>query len=176
MVGSGTLQETRRSTPDSFCAQVADTEDRNNFAKCSYGPHDRNRPRTGARPIRRSQNVRHSPEPWSACRALGGDVSRQVVVELGSNNSGSVLIKVLIKRCPTMARLHRPFLPRLEVHSRHPWHGVFVYGDLVFIRSARGDLADRKPGMMTLISLATIVAFWTSLAGNLPFAPAAHLK
>jgi Cu2+-exporting ATPase len=44
---------------------------------------------------------------------------------------------------------------------------VFVYGGLVFIRGAWGELADRKPGMMTLISLAIIVAFGTSLAGTL---------
>jgi Cu2+-exporting ATPase len=42
--------------------------------------------------------------------------------------------------------------------------GVFIYGGLVFIRGARGELADHKPGMMTLISLAIIVAFGTSLA------------
>jgi hypothetical protein len=41
---------------------------------------------------------------------------------------------------------------------------VFVYGGLVFIRGAGGELADHKPGMMTLISLAIIVAFGTSLA------------
>ena len=40
---------------------------------------------------------------------------------------------------------------------------VFLYGGLVFIRGALGELADRKPGMMTLISLAIIVAFVTSL-------------
>src|ERR1700726_4769333 len=44
---------------------------------------------------------------------------------------------------------------------------VFVYGGLVFIRGAWGELADRKPGMMTLISLAIVVAFGTSLAGTL---------
>ncbi len=43
---------------------------------------------------------------------------------------------------------------------------VFAYGGLVFIRGARGELADRKPGMMTLISLAIIVAFGTSLAAT----------
>jgi P-type Cu2+ transporter len=43
---------------------------------------------------------------------------------------------------------------------------VFVYGGLVFIRGARGELADRKPGMMTLISLAIVVAFCTSLAAT----------
>ena len=41
---------------------------------------------------------------------------------------------------------------------------VFVYGGLVFIRGARRELADHKPGMMTLISLAIVVAFGTSLA------------
>ena len=44
---------------------------------------------------------------------------------------------------------------------------VFLYGGLVFIRGARGELADHKPGMMTLISLAIIVAFGTSLAATL---------
>ena len=43
---------------------------------------------------------------------------------------------------------------------------VFVYGGLVFIRGARGELADHKPGMMTLISLAITVAFGTSLAAT----------
>ena len=43
---------------------------------------------------------------------------------------------------------------------------VFVYGGLVFIRGAWAELADRKPGMMTLISLAIMVAFGTSLAAT----------
>jgi Cu2+-exporting ATPase len=43
---------------------------------------------------------------------------------------------------------------------------VFVYGGLVFIRGARRELSDRKPGMMTLISLAIVVAFGTSLAAT----------
>ncbi len=46
---------------------------------------------------------------------------------------------------------------------------VFVYGGLVFIRGAWGELADHKPGMMTLISLAIIVAFGTSLAATFGF-------
>jgi Cu2+-exporting ATPase len=44
---------------------------------------------------------------------------------------------------------------------------VFFYGGLVFVRGAWGELADRKPGMMTLISLAITVAFGTSLAATL---------
>ena len=44
---------------------------------------------------------------------------------------------------------------------------VFIYGGLVFIRGARRELAEHKPGMMTLISLAIIVAFGTSLAATL---------
>jgi Cu2+-exporting ATPase len=44
---------------------------------------------------------------------------------------------------------------------------VFLYGGLVFIRGAGGELADRQPGMMTLISLAIVVAFVTSWAGTL---------
>jgi Cu2+-exporting ATPase len=44
---------------------------------------------------------------------------------------------------------------------------IFLYGGLVFLRGAQGELADRNPGMMTLISLAIIVAFVTSWAGTL---------
>jgi P-type Cu2+ transporter len=43
---------------------------------------------------------------------------------------------------------------------------VFVYGGLVFIRGAWGEMADHKPGMMTLISLAITVAVATSLAAT----------
>jgi P-type Cu2+ transporter len=46
---------------------------------------------------------------------------------------------------------------------------VFVYGGMVFIRGAWAELADHKPGMMTLISLAIIVAFGTSLAATFGF-------
>ena len=46
---------------------------------------------------------------------------------------------------------------------------VFLYGGLVFLRGARGELVDRQPGMMTLISLAIVVAFVTSWAGTLGF-------
>ncbi len=44
---------------------------------------------------------------------------------------------------------------------------VFLYGGMVFIRGAEGELRDRQPGMMTLISLAIVVAFVTSWAGTL---------
>jgi Cu2+-exporting ATPase len=44
---------------------------------------------------------------------------------------------------------------------------IFLYGGLVFLRGARGELADRQPAMMTLISLAITVAFVTSWAGTL---------
>jgi P-type Cu2+ transporter len=43
---------------------------------------------------------------------------------------------------------------------------VFFYGGLVFIRGAQGELRDRQPGMMTLISLAILVAFITSWAAT----------
>ncbi len=44
---------------------------------------------------------------------------------------------------------------------------VFIYGGLVFLRGAAGELQSRQPGMMTLISLAIVVAFVTSWAGTL---------
>jgi Cu2+-exporting ATPase len=43
---------------------------------------------------------------------------------------------------------------------------AFLYAGLVFIRGAQGELADHKPGMMTLISLGITAAFGTSLAGT----------
>jgi P-type Cu2+ transporter len=45
--------------------------------------------------------------------------------------------------------------------------GVFIYGGLVFIGGARRELLDHQPGMMTLISLAILVAFGTSLVATL---------
>jgi YHS domain-containing protein len=41
---------------------------------------------------------------------------------------------------------------------------IFFYGGVVFLKSARGELAARKPGMMTLISMAITVAFAYSFA------------
>ena len=46
---------------------------------------------------------------------------------------------------------------------------VFLYGGLVFLRGAVGELRDRQPGMMTLISLAIVVAFVTSWASTLGY-------
>jgi P-type Cu2+ transporter len=46
---------------------------------------------------------------------------------------------------------------------------VFAYGGWVFVRAALGELADRRPGMMTLIALAIGVAFVFSLAVTLGF-------
>ncbi|HEY6057952.1 MAG TPA: heavy metal translocating P-type ATPase, partial [Candidatus Limnocylindrales bacterium] len=44
---------------------------------------------------------------------------------------------------------------------------AFLYGGLVFLRGARDELAQRQPGMMTLIALAISVAFVTSMAATL---------
>jgi len=44
---------------------------------------------------------------------------------------------------------------------------VFVYGGKVFLDGARTELGDRQPGMMTLISLAIVVAFVASWAATL---------
>ena len=46
---------------------------------------------------------------------------------------------------------------------------VFFYGGWVFLKGAAGELRDRLPGMMTLISLAITVAFVFSLAVTLGF-------
>ncbi|HKO34821.1 MAG TPA: heavy metal translocating P-type ATPase [Candidatus Limnocylindria bacterium] len=44
---------------------------------------------------------------------------------------------------------------------------IFFYGGLVFLRGARDELRIRQPGMMTLISLAIVVAFAASWAATL---------
>ena len=41
---------------------------------------------------------------------------------------------------------------------------IFFYGGGVFIKSAWNELADRQPGMMTLISLAILSAYTYSIA------------
>ncbi|HET7189793.1 MAG TPA: heavy metal translocating P-type ATPase [Gemmatimonadaceae bacterium] len=46
---------------------------------------------------------------------------------------------------------------------------VYFYGGWVFVKGAWGEIADRQPGMMTLISLAITVAFVFSLAVSLGF-------
>ena len=60
-----------------------------------------------------------------------------------------------------------PMFPGIEYVPAILGTIIFFYGGLVFIRGAQGELADRKPGMMTLISLAIVVAFVTSWAGTL---------
>ena len=62
-----------------------------------------------------------------------------------------------------------PDLPGIEYVPAILGTIIFFYGGLVFIRGAQGELADRQPGMMTLISLAIAVAFVTSWAGTLGF-------
>ena len=44
---------------------------------------------------------------------------------------------------------------------------VFLYGGIVFLRGAISEIRSRQPGMMTLISMAVVVAFVTSWAGTL---------
>lgn len=44
---------------------------------------------------------------------------------------------------------------------------IFFYGGLVFLKSAKAELANKQPGMMTLISMAITVAFGYSLAVTL---------
>ncbi|MFV2063154.1 MAG: heavy metal translocating P-type ATPase, partial [Chloroflexota bacterium] len=43
---------------------------------------------------------------------------------------------------------------------------IFFYGGAVFLRGSRGELSQRQPGMMTLISLAIVVAFVVSWMGT----------
>ena len=60
-----------------------------------------------------------------------------------------------------------PKIPGIEYLPAVIGTVIFFYGGMVFIRGAQRELADRQPGMMTLISLAIVVAFVTSWAGTL---------
>jgi P-type Cu2+ transporter len=62
-----------------------------------------------------------------------------------------------------------PSVPGIEYVPAILGTVIFLYGGMVFIRGAQGELADRRPGMMTLISLAIVVSFVTSWAGTLGF-------
>ena len=67
-----------------------------------------------------------------------------------------------------MVRLHaRRSFPGSEYIPAILGTIVFLYGGLVFVRGAQRELADRKPGMMTLISMAIVVAFVISWIGTL---------
>ncbi len=46
---------------------------------------------------------------------------------------------------------------------------IFIYGGGVFLQGARHEIQGRQPGMMTLISLAIVVAFGYSIATELGF-------
>jgi Cu2+-exporting ATPase len=60
-----------------------------------------------------------------------------------------------------------PAIPGLEYLPAVLGTIVFFYGGMVFLRGGVGEVRDRQPGMMTLISLAIVVAFTTSWAGTL---------
>jgi Cu2+-exporting ATPase len=62
-----------------------------------------------------------------------------------------------------------PVVPGLELLPAILGTMVYLYGGLVFLRGAAGELGARRPGMMTLISLAITVAFVTSWAATLGF-------
>jgi Cu2+-exporting ATPase len=84
------------------------------------------------------------------------------LVELRSHNSGRLLVTDVQHWFGYTA----PSFPGSKFILAILGTVVFVYGGLVFIRGAWSELADRKPGMMTLISLAIVVAFGTSLAAT----------
>jgi Cu2+-exporting ATPase len=60
-----------------------------------------------------------------------------------------------------------PAIPGVELLPAVLGTAVFLYGGIVFLRGAGGEIRARQPGMMTLISLAIVVAFGTSWAATL---------
>jgi hypothetical protein len=109
-----------------------------------------------------SHDVRYSREPRPSRPTLSWHVSRQILAEFDSHDSR----RILVNRRSTLLRYTAPTFPGSKLIPPILGTVVFFYGALVFIRGAWGELADRKPGMMTLISTGSIVAFGTSLAGT----------
>jgi Cu2+-exporting ATPase len=70
---------------------------------------------------------------------------------------------------PRALRFTPPALPGSRWYPIVFGTAVFLYGGWVFLRGAQRELADRQPGMMTLISLAITVAFLFSVAVALGF-------
>jgi P-type Cu2+ transporter len=64
---------------------------------------------------------------------------------------------------------HAPTFPGSQLIPAILGTIVFVYGGRVFIQGALRELFDRQPGMMSLISLAIVVAFTASFAATLGF-------
>jgi Cu2+-exporting ATPase len=64
---------------------------------------------------------------------------------------------------------HAPAFPGSQWIAPVFGTAVFLYGGIVFLQGALGELKDRLPGMMTLISLAITVAFVFSAAVTLGF-------
>jgi len=112
--------------------------------------------------VKWSQNAARSPEPRPPRRSFRGHVSRQILVELRPHRSHDDLVA----RRPALAWYTAPAFPGSRFIPAILGTIVFVYGGLVFVRGARAELAARQPGMMTLISLAILVAFATSLAAT----------
>ena len=82
---------------------------------------------------------------------------------LGFHHSGGFLVG----RRPALARLHSaPFFPGSKFIPAFSERLFSCMAESFFIRGARGELADRKPGMMTLIGLGILVAFVASLAAT----------
>ena len=69
----------------------------------------------------------------------------------------SAFVQSLLGFAPPAVPLQRWIAPAFSVV-------IFAYGGVPFLRMARTEVADREPGMMTLISLAITVAFTYSLA------------
>src|SRR4051794_22611096 len=62
-----------------------------------------------------------------------------------------------------------PAIPGIEYLPAVLGTAIFLYGGRVFLEGAIPEIRERQPGMMTLISLAILVAFTASWAGTLGF-------
>ncbi len=79
----------------------------------------------------------------------------------------TIPVVLLSRDVSTWFRYELPVFPGSALLPALLGTAVFLYGGVVFLRGAQREVANRQPGMMTLISLAIAVAFVTSWAGTL---------
>src|SRR5688572_27078918 len=132
--------------------------------------HDHGHANQASYPDQVEQNKRGSQSPHTAHATHDKHAGHSVAMFRDKFGLTLLLTIPIVLLSPDIAEwfgYSLPAIPALDYVPAILGTVVFLYGGLVFIRGAVGELRDRQPGMMTLISLAIVVAFVTSWAGTL---------
>jgi len=88
-------------------------------------------------------------------------VSRQILAEFRPT-----ILSCLVNRRSALGSVTRSSFPGSKLFPRSSEPSSSSMADWSFVRGAWGELADRKPGIDALISLAIVVVFGTSLVAT----------